>query len=154
MSRITSVAVFDVYCEGIRARLSQPSPPELKAQFIRKIVLDFFGGNPDFDSYKVQQYLRGWAALFRMFVPMAESLDLILRLFIGKIPRFFPGFIELARIVRALMDHKPENLGPFLGMLLEKIEGVERPEQNKRALVILGQGGSLRDAIRLSIANG
>jgi hypothetical protein len=55
-SQITSVAVFDVYCEGIRARLSQP---ELKAQFIRKIVWDFFSGNPDFDSYKVQQYLRG-----------------------------------------------------------------------------------------------
>jgi hypothetical protein len=154
MSRITSVAVFDVYCKGIHARLAQRSAPELKAQFIHKIVLDFFGGNPDFDCYKVQQFLRGWGALFRAFVPMAESLDLILQLFIGKSPRFFPGFIELARIVKALRDQKSGNLGAFLAMLLEKTKGVERPEHNKRALVILGQGGSLRDAIRLSIANG
>jgi hypothetical protein len=75
---------------------------------------------------------------------------LILRFFIGKIPRFFPGFIEFARIVRALRGHKPENFGLFRGMLLEE---VERPEQNKRALVIFGQGGSLHDAIGLSIAN-
>jgi hypothetical protein len=154
MSRITSVAVFNIYCKGIHARLAQPSARELKTRFVRKIVIDFFDGNPNFDSYKVQQYLCGWATLFSAFVPVAESLNLILRLFIGNIPRFFPGFIELARIVKALRDQKSGNLSAFLRMFLEKTAEVERPEQNKRALVILGEGGSLRDAIRLSIANG
>jgi hypothetical protein len=150
-SRVTSLAIFRIYVQGVQARLSRPSKFKAKSAFARKVLVDFFETNPDFDSYDIHAYLQEWVSLLKCFIPFDKSLDLIIRLFIGRLPKFLPGFVQIAKITKEVRAKQSPDHIAVLKAALKKAKELVSADDHKQAIEGLINDGSIAEAMKLAM---
>jgi hypothetical protein len=150
-SRVMSLVIFRIYAQGLQARLSRPSKFKAKSEFARKVLVVFFEANPDFDSYDIHTYLREWVTLLRCFVPFDKSLELIINLFIGRLPKFLPGFAQIAKITKEVRAKQSPDHMAVLKAALKKAKELVSAEDHKQAIERLINDGSIAEAMKLAM---
>jgi hypothetical protein len=93
--------VFRLYCNAVRERLQRDSPPSHKAEFVARIITDFFGPTRAVDAFRAEEYLAEWTALLRDFVPLERALPLMVACY-GRLGRPILALAEIAKVARDL----------------------------------------------------
>jgi hypothetical protein len=147
----TSFALFQVYCECLLVRIQKISEPRQRAAELSKTITSFFDQNLDFDCYQMESYLDELTKLMRQFLTFRQSADVIVHLFLGRVPRFFPAFAELVKIVKAVRESESGSAKAGLPSVLESAEARLTRDSHKQAVRLLVSGAPIRDAMQLAL---
>jgi hypothetical protein len=144
------MAIFFIYFECLSIRLQALPSEKQRADALVKTVNGFFDRNAGFDCHEYERCLDAWLQLMRKYLTFQQSLNLIIRLFVGKVPRFFPTFLELSRTVKAILSSETGKAS--LPKFIEVAEAAIQVDGHKRAVRLLLDQGSAREALNLAIA--
>jgi hypothetical protein len=148
----TSVPVFLVYVQCLDVRLQGLPDEKTRADALVKMLTGFFEKNAKLDCYEFEKCLDGWLQLMRKYLTFEQSTDLIIRLFVRKVPRFFPAFVEVAKTAKAILHSPSEAVRAGLPKLLELAEAGLGPVGHRRAMRLLLNAESIQEALKLSVS--
>jgi len=124
---------------------------ESKTEFVKKTIAEFFEIGPEIDGYEIQGYLNEWVQILKQFVPLAHALNIMMQLFFRKVPRFMPGFVELAKVAKEIRARKSPELLDILHKALKRGEEFVRDEKEKEMLRKLATEASIDEVARLAL---
>jgi hypothetical protein len=147
----SSLDAFQLYCAGLRARARLPAPANVRADFVAKAIRDFFSVDGGIDSSRVPEYLAEWTTLLRQFVPLERALELIAQLYVGRVRRFLPAFVELAKVVAHVRKNNVDE-----EVIAKALGGIEiMDDVQGEAIAMLTRGGAVAEIVReIAIGSG
>jgi hypothetical protein len=143
----TCIPVFMVYMECLEIRLRTLSNEKQRSAALVKSVNGFFNKNVNLDCYEYEMVLDAWLQLMRKYLTFQQSRDLIIQLFVQRVRRFFPAFVELARTVKAILQSPSEAVRGCLPGFLQSAEAAGGSDEYKQAIQLLKSLKSVQMAL-------
>jgi hypothetical protein len=147
----TSMPVFLVYLKCLAVKVEAISGERERSHALAKAVTAFFDKNVDLDCYEYEKCLDAWLQLMRKYLTFQRSSELIVSLFLGRVPRFFPAFVQLAKIAKTIANSPSATARASLPKFIEAAEAGVQVDAYKRAVRLLLDTESVPEAVNLTI---